>query len=103
MCPFMPPSISIQYFDFYFVVDTLGAKLLEITYCYSAKQFYHYSKLLITIVNFGGFLLCKVKLTLGLKELLSTVFAWQKRLKRTKEFIEIMNSNLSSFWDHICV
>ena len=38
MCPFMPPSISIQYFDFYFVVDTLGAKLLEITYCYSAMQ-----------------------------------------------------------------
>ena len=51
---------------------SFSAKLPKITYCYSAKQFWHYSKLsitMVTIVDFGAFFGRRLKSTMAPKEL----------------------------------
>ena len=52
-------------------------KLPKIAYCYSGKQFKHYSKLsikMVTIVDFGTFLECQLKSTMAHKELNVIIF-----------------------------
>ena len=56
---------------------SFSAKLPKITYCYSAKQFWHYSKLsitIVTIVDFGAVLEGWLKSTMAPKEL--TNLSW---------------------------
>ena len=53
-------------------LNSFRTKLPIIAYCSSAKQFQHYSNFLIkmvSIVDFGAFLGCRLKSTMALKEL----------------------------------